>query len=109
MERISPMSGSRRLLSRLRDVMAGEEASQERLNQIVAIIASDFVAEVCSIYVLRAGEVLELFAATGLASQSIHKTRLSLGEGLIGRIAIQATPLALSEAQSHPDLSVFYV
>ena len=105
MERISPMSGSRRLLSRLRDVMAGEEASQERLNQIVAIIASDFVAEVCSIYVLRAGEVLELFAATGLASQSIHKTRLSLGEGLIGRIAIQATPLALSEAQSHPDFA----
>ena len=105
MERISPMSGSRRLLSRLRDVMAGEEASQERLNQIVAIIASDFVAEVCSIYVLRAGEVLELFAATGLASQSIHKTRLSLGEGLIGRIAIQAAPLALSDAQSHPDFA----
>ena len=105
MERISPVTGSRRLLSRLRDVMAGAEASQERLNQIVTIIASDFVAEVCSIYVLRAGEVLELFAATGLAVQSIHTTRLSIGEGLIGRIAVQARPLALADAQSHPDFA----
>ena len=105
MERISPMSGSRRLLSRLRDVMAGEEAPQERLNQIVTIIASDFVAEVCSIYVLRAGEVLELFAATGLAAKSIHTTRLNIGEGLIGQIAIQAKPLALADAQSHPNFA----
>ena len=103
MARILPMTGSRRLLSRLRDIMAGAEASQERLNQIVSIIASDFVAEVCSIYVLRAGEVLELFAATGLASQSIHTTRLKIGEGLIGQIAKQARPLVLADAQSHPD------
>ena len=103
MARILPMTGSRRLLSRLRDIMAGAEASQERLNQIVSIIASDFVAEVCSIYVLSAGEVLELFAATGLASQSIHTTRLKIGEGLIGQIAKQARPLVLADAQSHPD------
>jgi phosphotransferase system enzyme I (PtsP) len=105
MERISPITGSRRLLSRLRDVMAEAKASQERLNQIVTIIASDFVAEVCSIYVLRAGETLELFAATGLAVQSIHTTRLRIGEGLIGRIAVQARPLALADVQSHPDFA----
>ena len=97
------MTGSRRLLSRLRDVMAGAKASQDRLNQIVAIIASDFVAEVCSIYVLRGEKTLELFAATGLAVQSIHTTRLSIGEGLIGQIAVQTRPLALADAQSHPD------
>jgi phosphotransferase system enzyme I (PtsP) len=85
--------------------MAGEQASQERLNQIVTIIASDFVAEVCSIYVLRAGEVLELFAATGLAPESIHSTRLDIGEGLIGQIAVQAAPLALADAQSHPNFA----
>ncbi|MBT3988913.1 MAG: phosphoenolpyruvate--protein phosphotransferase [Rhodospirillaceae bacterium] len=103
MVRIPTMTGSRRLLARLRDVMAGAGTSQERLDQIVSIIASDFVAEVCSVYVLRAGEVLELFAATGLASEAIHNTRLSIGEGLIGRIAVQARPLALADAQSHPD------
>ena len=61
------MPGSRRLLARLRDVMAGSGSPQERLDNIVTTIAMDFVAEVCSVYVLRAGEVLELFAATGLS------------------------------------------
>jgi phosphotransferase system, enzyme I, PtsP len=105
MARIPPMTGSRRLLARLRDVMAGADGAQERLNQVVSIIASDFVAEVCSVYVLRAGEVLELFAATGLAPEAVHTTRLSIGEGLIGRIAVQARPLALADAQSHPDFA----
>ena len=102
MARLPNMTGSRRLLARLRDVMAGEGSAQERLNQIVTIIATDLVAEVCSVYVLRAGEILELFAATGLAKEAIHNTRLSIGEGLIGMIAAQARPLALADAQNHP-------
>jgi phosphotransferase system enzyme I (PtsP) len=97
------MTGSRRLLARLRDVMAGAGAAQEQLDRIVSIVASDFVAEVCSIYILRAGEVLELFAATGLAPEAVHNTRLSIGEGLIGHIAAQSRPLTLADAQSHPD------
>ncbi|HJO86234.1 MAG TPA: phosphoenolpyruvate-utilizing N-terminal domain-containing protein, partial [Rhodospirillales bacterium] len=105
MARIPTMTGSRRLLARLRDVMAGAGTAQERLDQLASIIATDFVAEVCSVYVLRAGEVLELFAATGLAPEAVHNTRLSIGEGLIGRIAVQARPLALADAQSHPDFA----
>ena len=105
MARIPTMTGSRRLLARLRDVMAGAGTAQERLDQLASIIATDFVAEVCSVYVLRAGEVLELFAATGLAPEAVHNTRLSIGEGLIGRIALQARPLALADAQSHPDFA----
>ncbi len=103
MARIPTMTGSRRLLARLRDVMAGAGAAQEQLDRIVSIVASDFVAEVCSIYILRAGEVLELFAATGLAPEAVHNTRLSIGEGLIGHIAAQSRPLTLADAQSHPD------
>ena len=102
MARLPNMTGSRRLLARLRDVMAGEGSAQVRLDQIVTTIATDLVAEVCSVYVLRAGEILELFAATGLAREAIHNTRLSIGEGLIGMIAAQARPLTLADAQSHP-------
>ena len=56
------VSGPRRLLRRLRDVMAGPASAQDRLDKIVRIIAGDMVAEVCSCYVMRAGEVLELVA-----------------------------------------------
>lgn len=97
--------GSRRLLKRLRDLMAGGGSGQERLNHVVKIIAADLVAEVCSIYIMRAGEVLELFATQGLKQEAVHKTRLALGEGLVGHIAAHGRPLALADAQSHPNFA----
>src|SRR5579864_1106567 len=99
------ITGSRRLLRRLRDVMAGSGTAQERLNTIVRVIAADMVAEVCSIYLLRAGEVLELFATEGLRPEAVHQTRLRVGEGLVGVIAATGRPLALADAQSHPDFA----
>ncbi|HYM72586.1 MAG TPA: phosphoenolpyruvate-utilizing N-terminal domain-containing protein, partial [Stellaceae bacterium] len=98
-------TGTRRLLRRLRDVMAGSGTAQERLDQIVRIVAADLVAEVCSAYVMRAGEVLELFATEGLRPEAVHRTRLRVGEGLVGAIAATARPLALADAQSHPDFA----
>jgi phosphotransferase system, enzyme I, PtsP len=94
---------SRLVLRRLRDVMAGQGSAQERLSTIVRIIAADMVAEVCSCYIMRAGEVLELFATEGLRPEAVHRTRLRVGEGLVGVIAASARPLALADAQSHPD------
>lgn len=96
------VSAPRRLLRRLRDVMAGHGSAQDRLNQVVRIIAADMVAEVCSCYLMRAGDVLELFASEGLNPDAVHKTRLGIDEGLVGHIAATARPLNLADAQSHP-------
>lgn len=100
-----PVSTTRRLLRRLRGIMAGSGAAQERLDQIVRVVAAEMVAEVCSAYVMRAGEVLELFATEGLRSEAVHRTRLRVGEGLVGRIAASARPLTLADAQTHPDFA----
>ncbi|MDP7547292.1 MAG: GAF domain-containing protein, partial [Alphaproteobacteria bacterium] len=97
-------SGPRILLRRLREVMAGPGTAQERMDQLVVTIAANMVAEVCSIYLLRDGS-LELFATEGLKRSAIHKTRLRIGEGLVGQIAQLARPLALSEARSHPNFA----
>ncbi len=99
------LTASRRLLRHLRDVMAGGGSGQERLNQIVRIVAREMVAEVCSVYVRRAGEVLELFATEGLNPDAVHRTRLIVGEGLVGNIAAYARPLALADAQAHPQFA----
>jgi phosphotransferase system enzyme I (PtsP) len=96
-------SVSRRLLGRLRDVMAGTGSAQDRLDKVVKLIAADMVAEVCSCYIMRAGEVLELFSTEGLKKESVHLTRLRVGEGLVGDVAAHARPLALADAQSHPN------
>ena len=101
----APATGTRRLLRRLRDVMAAAGSAQERLDRIVLLVAAEMVAEVCSIYVMRAGEVLELFATEGLRPEAVHRTRLRVGEGLVGSIAATARPLALPDAQAHPDFA----
>ena len=93
--------GPRLLLKRLRDVMAGPGSGQERLDRIVRLIAAEMVAEVCSCYVVRGG-VLELFATEGLKKEAVHRTRLRIGEGLVGDVALNARPLALADAQTHP-------
>ncbi len=99
------VTGTRRLLRRLRDVMAASGTAQERLDRIVLLVAAEMVAEVCSVYVMRAGEVLELFATEGLRREAVHRTRLRVGEGLVGVIAATARPLALADAQTHPDFA----
>ena len=98
-------TSARRLLARLRDIMAGSGAAQARLDKIVRLIAAEMVAEVCSCYLMRAGEVLELFATVGLNPEAVHRTRLRVGEGIVGDIAAHAHSLALSNAQSHPNFA----
>lgn len=94
--------GPRVLLRRLRELMQEPLEPQERLDRIVRDIASNMVAEVCSLYVLRADSVLELYATEGLNPTAVHLAQLRLGQGLVGTIAASARPLNLSNAQEHP-------
>ncbi len=96
---------ARRLLAGLRDIMAGSGSGQDRLDKIVTLIGAEMRADVCSCYVMRAGEVLELFATEGLNKTAVHNTRLRVGEGIVGDIAAQARPLAFDNAPAHPSFA----
>ena len=93
------------MLRRLRETMAEQVSAQERLDKIVVLIAANMVAEVCSTYVLRVDNTLELYATEGLNRGAVHRTVLNAHEGLVGLVASEATPLNLSDAQSHPAFS----
>ncbi|MHB0950548.1 MAG: phosphoenolpyruvate--protein phosphotransferase [Allorhizobium sp.] len=95
-------AGPRVLLKRLRELMAEPLEPQERLDQIVRQIASNMVAEVCSVYVLRSDGILELYATEGLNKDAVHLAQLKMGQGLVGTIAASAQSLNLSDAQAHP-------
>src|ERR1700721_1888238 len=101
----SASGGPRVLLRRLRETMAEKVSAQERLDKIVVLIAANMVAEVCSTYVLRVDNTLELYATGGLNCAAVHRTVLSAHEGLVGLVASEATPLNLNDAQSHPAFS----
>jgi phosphotransferase system enzyme I (PtsP) len=97
--------GPRLLLRRLREIMAEQTSAQMRLDKLVAVIASNMVAEVCSIYLRRAGKMLELFATEGLNRAAVHTTRMREGEGLVGLVCETAEAVNLSDAPSDPHFS----
>jgi len=99
---VSSVAGPRVLLRRLREVMAEPESAQKRLEKVSVAIAANMVAEVCSVYLVRPDNSLELFATEGLNPDAVHKTFLNTGEGLVGLIAAEAETLSLSDAHSHP-------
>ncbi len=85
--------------------MAEGGSPDERLAKTVRIIAANMVAEVCSVYLMRGNQTLELMATEGLNPEAVHQTRLRVGEGLVGDIAANARPLSLDDAQSHPQFA----
>jgi phosphotransferase system enzyme I (PtsP) len=89
----------------MRELMAEPISPQTRLDRLAQLIAANMVAEVCSIYLMKADSSLELFATEGLNPAAVHKTRLRAGEGLVGVIAHTAQPLNLSDAQAHPSFA----
>lgn len=100
---MTPISSApRQLVRRLHSIMAGTGQAEKRLADVVRLVANNMVAEMCSVYFIRGGEMLELFATEGLKASAVHNTRLGIGEGLVGHIAATGTPLNLSNAQKHP-------
>ncbi len=90
---------ARRLLAKLRDLRASSAAP---LSDLVRLVASEVVSEVCSVYVRRAGDLLELAATEGLDNRAVGHTKLRVGEGIVGLCAAQGAVMNLPDAQNHP-------
>ncbi len=95
-------SGPRVLLKSLRQAMAERGGGQQRLDTIVKLIATNMVAEVCSVYLKRDEANLELCATEGLNPGAVHKSSLKVGEGLVGRIARSGSPVNSADAEHEP-------
>ena len=100
-----PVRDPRRLLKRMRELMAVQENAQARLDHLTAMIAQEAGWDVCSIYLARQSNALELCATFGLKPESVHSVRLQPGEGLVGLVARRARPLSTSNARAHPAFS----
>ena len=98
----SAVKAARTILTGMHEVMASRAHAQAKLNTVVELIGESLDSEVCSIYLLREGQ-LELFATRGLAQEAVHVTRMAIGEGLVGTIAERNEALNLAEAAAHPD------
>jgi phosphotransferase system, enzyme I, PtsP len=90
---------ARQLFARLREALASGHAG---LPDIADLVAQGLPADASVIYVARPGEVLELAATYGLNVSAVGRTRLRIGEGIIGMVAASGDPLNLADAQNHP-------
>ena len=96
---ISPTS-SQELLFRLNNALASDSDGQKRLDQIVELVSNCMGVEVCSVYLHRDAQTLELCATQGLNPESVHQTRMRVTEGLVGRVSRESTPINTSNAPS---------
>ncbi len=93
---------SRKLLQRLKEILGAPGGGQDRLDQITHHIADSMGTQVCSIYLFRDADTLELCATEGLRAESVHQTRLRLGEGLVGRVARTGRHVNTANAPAEP-------
>lgn len=100
------LAAPRHMMCRLRDVMAEDLPPEQKLDRIVGMIAKEIRADVCSCFIQRAGETLELFSTVGLPPDVAHKAKLRVGEGFIGDVAANAAPVVISDMTSHPQFSL---
>ena len=98
---------SRSLLLRIRDRLAEEGEGQKRLDLITLVVAESMRSDVCSIYLMRDSETLELCATEGLKKDAIHRTRLRVGEGLVGRVAKESVPINAAKAPPRTGISLY--
>ena len=99
----SASGGPRVVLRRLRETMAEQVSAQERLDKIVVLIAANMVAEVCSCYVLRIDNTLELYATEGLNRDAVHRTAAGNGPHLpVDQADRHGRPCPRQAAGQHP-------
>lgn len=93
------------LLKNIRKCVPLKISAEEKINLIIRQIIQELPVDVCSCYLIRPGDVLELYATMGLNVKAVHETFLRLGEGLIGEIALNRKPQAFENAQEHASYS----
>ena len=99
------LPATRLLMNRLRQMMAEDGETRSRLDNVVRLIASTMVADVCSIYLREPSGQLILIATEGLKPEAVGNTRLSSSEGLVGLVSRRAEPMAIQDAPRHPSFS----
>ncbi len=103
------LAAPKKLLAALRDIMAGEAAPENKLSEIIDLVSRELRADVCSCFIMRAGDMLELFSARGLPVEQLRQHRIHVGEGPVGDIAATVLPLVqpdmldLAQYQPRPE------
>ena len=90
------------ILQQLRSISEGESPINEKLNNIVQMIAEQMSADAAACYITVEGNRLALVAAYQLNPEAVNKVVFRFGEGLTGEVAQQSRTLSVADAWAHP-------
>ena len=94
------------VLKKLRQITESSENVEQKLTDILKIIAGAMQADAATCYVAVDNNYLELFSTFGFSSASQHRVRLRFGEGIVGEIAQNKSSLTLNNIWSYPKFAV---
>lgn len=100
-KKIKKTSDAQETLRELKKIIKQNFSTEEKLNIITKLTAQHLKTDACSFYIMRPGDVLELYATYGLDKKAVHDTFLRIGEGLNGEVALRRKPLQVENVWSH--------
>lgn len=100
-KRASKEKETQNVLRELKKVIKQKCEVEEKIKQITKLTANELQVEACSFYIIRPGDVLELYATYGLDEKAVHDTFLRIGEGLNGEVALTRKPIMVSNVWKH--------
>ncbi|RKF20913.1 phosphoenolpyruvate-protein phosphotransferase PtsP [Alginatibacterium sediminis] len=79
----------------------------EALEVLVSQVREVMACDCCSVYLKDDNQVLQLKASRGLALSSIGHVALSIGEGVVGLVALREEPINLADVAQSPHFKYF--
>ncbi len=96
------------LLADVAEIVSRSHDLQETLANVTDLVSKRLDADVCSIYTVDAGQEKLLLASTmGLSPDAVGHVAMRIGEGLVGMAAERGEPIAIDDAQAHPNFRYF--
>ena len=94
------------ILKELRQITESSESVEQKLTDILKIIARAMQSEAATCYVAIENNYLELFSTFGFPASTQHEVRLRFGEGIVGEIAQNRRSLAVNNIWNYPKFAV---
>jgi len=103
-----PISDRVTLLADVAEIVSRSHDLQETLANVTGLVSKRLDADVCSIYTIDADQQkLSLASTMGLEAGAVGHVEMPMGEGLVGMAALRGEPIAIEDAQAHPDYRYF--
>jgi phosphotransferase system enzyme I (PtsP) len=96
------------LLADVAEIVSNSHDLQETLANVTQLVSMRLDADVCSVYTVDPDlQMLLLSATMGLEANAVGRVEMPIGEGLVGLAASSGEPIAIDDAQSHPNYRYF--